>query len=214
MLLFYGLGNHDPKYFNTKHNAGRLVLENLANLREVNFNKETKNGQSYFLAKSGQDMLFYSAGYMNHSGDSLTSFLSFYKIDCASPNFKLVVLHDDSDQIEGAIKLVAGGGSAGHHGINSIYKHSLSLNLPTSNIWRLKIGIRPTQNKQKSQTFVLSGISATEKENYQLLAKKINDNWALWQAGDLGGLQNLFNYSQATPSPSLSNLSEKPLSPL
>lgn len=197
MLVFYGLGNHDPKYLGTKHNAGRLVLENLANIKEIGFNKESKNGQSYFVAKSGDGkqsaVFFYSAGYMNHSGDPLASFLKFYKIDCASPDFKLIVLHDDTDQLEGAIKLSVGGGSGGHHGINSIYKHTMSLNLPLTNIWRLKIGIRQAKNKLKSETFVLSGISGTEKENYQVLAKNIELNWPLWLAGGLDKLQTNLN---------------------
>jgi peptidyl-tRNA hydrolase len=30
MIVFYGLGNHEAQYLQTKHNVGRLVLEKLA----------------------------------------------------------------------------------------------------------------------------------------------------------------------------------------
>ena len=191
MTIFYGLGNHDSKYLETKHNAGRLVLENLAELFSLKF---AKTGD-FFLAKNNDIFLLYSAGFMNNSGEVLQSFFNYFKNLTFTVNDTLVFLQDDSDQIEGNQKLSLAGGSAGHHGINSLYKHLLNLKIPVEDVLRLKIGIRPPENKLKSETFVLSRISETEKKNYNLLAKNIFGNIELFRERDLGKLQTILNTS-------------------
>jgi peptidyl-tRNA hydrolase, PTH1 family len=189
MLLFYGLGNHSQKYFQTKHNSGRLVLENLLNLK--NLKLQDKNG--YLYTKQLQSYFLISKGFMNNSGLSLVSFMNYFKLDFEDSNFVLLILQDDSDQIVGSQKLVVGGGSGGHRGISDIYKQGLGLNLDLEKVWRLKIGIRPEENKQKSETFVLSGINNFEKQFYQTLAQKIEQNLTLFENKELAKLQTIFN---------------------
>jgi PTH1 family peptidyl-tRNA hydrolase len=132
---------------------------------------------------------------MNNSGLSLVSFMNYFKLDFEDSNFILLILQDDSDQIVGSQKLVVGGGSGGHRGISDIYKQGLGLNLDLEKVWRLKIGIRPEENKQKSETFVLSGINNFEKQFYQTLAQKIEQNLTLFENKELAKLQTIFNSS-------------------
>ncbi len=176
MILFFGLGNNEQKYLQTKHNAGRIVLETLASSE----NLEWKNGQKYHYTKSkwnGEDICFlYSSGYMNNSGDALQSFISYFKIDTADQNFRLFILQDDSDQISGSQKLVTAGGSGGHNGIIDIYQHLLSCKIDINSVWRLKIGIRQQNNTQKSMDFVLKSLSEEEFEYLPKLSKKLLDN--------------------------------------
>ncbi len=192
MLLFYGLGNNADKYFQTKHNCGRLLLESLVKSLSINFQKQ----ESCYLAKkslfSSEIWFIYSAGFMNESGLPLVNLVKYYKLN-ENNNLQLILLQDDSDQFEGLQKLSLGGSSAGHRGINSIYGHLEAINLKQTDIWRLKIGIRPPENKLRSETFVLKSISAMESQHYQKLAKLCYQNLNLFTEDNFSRLQNIFN---------------------
>jgi PTH1 family peptidyl-tRNA hydrolase len=193
MLIFYGLGNNDVKYFQTKHNVGRILLENLAGSLGIRFEKK----DNFYYAKSkieGDDVYFlYSAGYMNSSGEPLVKLCKYFKLSFNQSTDKLIVLQDDSDQIVGKQKLLPAGGSAGHHGINSIYKHMLGIELSLEKVWRLKIGIRPDGNKLRSETFVLSGMSQFEKERLEKLSQVLKENLNLFTQENLSKAQTIVN---------------------
>jgi peptidyl-tRNA hydrolase, PTH1 family len=191
MIVFYGLGNNDPKYLNTKHNAGRLVVEGLAKSWEISFSK----GTSYFYTKSKDNLeicLLYSAGYMNNSGLALGDFLRYFKLDF-KPTDSLLIIQDDSDQQNGKQKLLRGGGSAGHHGINDIYRHLPGLKISLEQVWRLKIGIRPDGNRERSETFVLTPASASELQHYQLISNLLAQNINKIESDGLIAVQEILN---------------------
>jgi peptidyl-tRNA hydrolase, PTH1 family len=189
MLIFYGLGNNEAKYLKTKHNIGRVVVEQLAAKLETNF---IDSGQGCMLAKAkiGQleIWLVYSKGYMNTSGEPISKLIKYFKLQ--SEDYQLTILQDDSDQIIGSNKITPGGGSAGHNGIISSYLHLASL-VDQKDIWRLKIGIRPEGNKLKSETFVLSPFNQIEFENTIKLSQIILDNFNYFETRNIGKLQNI-----------------------
>ncbi|MEI6728119.1 MAG: aminoacyl-tRNA hydrolase [bacterium] len=200
MIVFFAVANHDPKYFQTKHNIGRLVLEKISSSLNLSFSQ----GNGFFATKAKlQDetmFLVYSTGYMNNSGQALQSFLSFYKIDVKDAT--VLIFQDDSDQIEGRVKLVLGGGTAGHRGLDSIYQH-LQIPIiratrdqkdkPKIDLWRLKIGIRPVENKLKSETFVLKNISQIDEETVQNTASQLIEHLPLIAAKNMDRVQNYLN---------------------
>jgi len=192
-LVFFGLGNNAEKYLNTKHNVGRVLLENIVRHFKLNY----QSGQSYKVAKTitGNISLFfiYNLGFMNQSGSSLASGLDFFKLDVKKQDFKLIILQDDSDQIEGKYKFSQNGGSAGHRGIEDIYKMALSKGLDLQQIYRLKIGIRPLNNKQKSETFVLKSISNFQKQQLLEIQQRILEIWPSFLNFDLSLIQNKIN---------------------
>jgi peptidyl-tRNA hydrolase, PTH1 family len=160
MILFYGLSNNDIKYLNTKHNVGRILLEqifgtDLKKDREILLYNNTK----YQDIKSAV-----TAGYMNNCGEPLADWIRYKNI---KP--KIIILQDDSDQLIGNVKISIGGGTAGHKGIISIYNSLKSLDYKEIDYVRIKIGIRPEGNKHKSETFVLSSLTEEEK----LFSKKL-----------------------------------------
>jgi PTH1 family peptidyl-tRNA hydrolase len=151
--LIIGLGNPDPKYANTYHNVGHLFLDFLIENRE-NFQFPISN-----------DHLLKTDVYMNESGAFVKKALKKYN---AQPE-ELLIVHDDSDIAVGNYKLSFERGAAGHHGIESIQQH-----LNTNNFWRLRIGIRPQNEKirQKAEKFVLKKISATNKKILEKVFQK------------------------------------------
>lgn len=191
MLLFFGLGNNESKYLLTRHNVGRLVVEYLAEDLKLNLAKQFDFYFAKSLLEADSVGLLYSAGYMNLSGEPLSNFLKYYKIPVEE--LSLVIIQDDSDQTTGNIKLVQGGGSGGHHGIGSIYKHLSGLKLDQSNIWRLKIGIRPVNNQLRSEHFVLHNLTENEINLVKAISKQIVKLLPLWIKGDTSRIQNELN---------------------
>jgi PTH1 family peptidyl-tRNA hydrolase len=190
MIYLYGLGNNHPKYFDTKHNLGWMVAEELA--KETNSWKDIK---SMKVAKTAKFEAWLSLGYMNHSGQSFLEYISYKKIDFADEDL-LIIAHDDSDQLSGRLKLVQGGRSGGHKGITDIYKYLPNTNLKLDQIWRLKLGIRPEGNKLRSETFVLNRASQDELELVKTTAKTLLQNWHLVQNRELNKLQTILHSRQ------------------
>jgi peptidyl-tRNA hydrolase, PTH1 family len=190
MLILYGLGNDEPKYLRTKHNCGRIVLQKIASSQKIEFQDTSFGCKVAKGSLSGVEIwLVYSKGYMNLSGDPISSLIRYHKL--SKSKYKLIVLQDDSDQIELCSKLVAGGRSAGHKGIDSIYNHRSTID--AADLWKLKIGIRPEFNQSRSETFVLSGCNDSELDWYDSLAIKIVDNVKLFEFQEISKLQNIFN---------------------
>lgn len=189
MLIFYGLGNNEAKYLSTKHNIGRVVVEQLATKLQVNF---IDSGHGCMLAKAKVDQteiwLVYSKGYMNTSGELISKLIKYFKLK--PEDFQLTILQDDSDQMIGSNRLMPGGGSAGHNGIISSYLHLGNI-IEQKDIWRLKIGIRPEGNKLKSETFVLSPFNSIESINAVRLSQIILDNLDYFIDRNIGRLQNI-----------------------
>jgi len=188
VIIIFGLGNPGLEYKNTKHNLGWLILDKLAD----DLGAKWQNTQSGMMVKiNTQVMLFKSSGYMNNSGKDLQKLISYYKI--SSENLEILVIQDDSDQNIGQAKLVNNGGSAGHRGILDIHKFLISLKLELSQLWRLKIGIRPIGNKLKSETFVLTEINSAENIQIYDFTKLIKESLQKNNLSNLVELQQLIN---------------------
>ncbi len=185
MVLIFGLGNDENKYYNTKHNIGRLLLENIA----IKLNKGFIKNNNVSLIKLDEIILLYNHGYMNTCGNSFRQYLNYH--DFNNQNSTLLIIQDDSDQFVGKVKLVLNGGSGGHRGIDSIY-----VNLPDfKNLaWRLKIGVRPLENNKRSETFVLNKVSLIEKEKIQNLSDIILNYLEKIKQKDFAFLQNIINF--------------------
>ena len=94
---------------------------------------------------------------MNKSGLFVKEALKKYK---AKPE-QLLVIHDDSDIELGKYKLSFGRSSAGHKGVQNVINH-----LKTQKFWRLRIGIRPSQERKraKADALVLKKIAPANKQ--------------------------------------------------
>jgi PTH1 family peptidyl-tRNA hydrolase len=188
VIIIFGLGNPGLEYKNTKHNLGWLILDKLADELGLSW----QNSQSGMMIKyNAEVVLFKSSGYMNNSGKDLQKLISYYKIP--AENLELLVIQDDSDQNIGQAKLVNNGGSAGHRGILDIHKFLVSLNIELTQLWRLKIGIRPIGNKLKSETFVLTNIDSTENVQITEFTKLLKEGLQKNNLSNLVELQQIIN---------------------
>jgi len=152
--LIVGLGNPGPKYQRTRHNAGFLVLDRLAQRAAIPVTRKSFAGLAGEGEYRGQRLLLLKPQtFMNLSGRSVAEALRFHKL---SPD-DLIVIHDDLDIPFGRIKLKAGGGHGGHNGLRSLLQE-----LGGGAFTRVRLGIgRPLHGD--AADYVLTGFSAAEQ---------------------------------------------------
>src|SRR5438477_4606356 len=132
-LLVVGLGNPGREYARHRHNAGWMVVDELARRHGASW-KGKFNGQVAEVRIDGHRVaLLKPETYMNESGRSVSAAARFYKLE---PDAVLVV-HDEGDFDLGRLQARKGGGLAGHNGLRSIAQH-----LKTQDFLRLRIGVR------------------------------------------------------------------------
>ena len=191
MLLIYGLGNNHSRYLYTKHNVGRLLIETLVKKVNLTWEMQAKFAYAKTLIVNQAVYFLYSLGYMNESGQVISEFINYFKLK--PDDLKIFLLQDDSDQLETRLKLVNNGGSGGHKGVESVYKHLCFLGISKKSVWKLKIGIRPISNRLRSETFVLTKLSNLELDFVNLVADNLVQFLADLAQGNFTKAQNYFN---------------------
>jgi PTH1 family peptidyl-tRNA hydrolase len=155
--LLVGLGNPGPQYETTRHNAGFLMLDLLAEAEGINWEGGT-NRFGGEMAKGrvlGEEcILLKPMTFMNLSGRSVGEVMRFFKF---SPS-DVIVLHDELDVPAGKVKAREGGGAGGHNGIRSIIKET-----GVEDFHRVKLGIgKPVENEPAGTGWVLGQFTDDE----------------------------------------------------
>ncbi len=151
-----GLGNPGTRYERTRHNAGFLLVGELAAAHGIRISQErhgARVGDGGIGAR--RCLLALPQTYMNRSGESIHRLLSFTGLD---PE-ELVVVHDDMDLPLGRLRLRRGGGAGGHRGIASLIEH-----LGTPDFTRLKIGVGRPPEGVPAEGYVLQEFAAAERD--------------------------------------------------
>ncbi len=181
--LIVGLGNPGQQYERTRHNAGFLFVDRLAELNgarwahSAQFQGDVAEGS----IGAGKVLLLKPMTFMNRSGGSVGAVLRFYKIDCS----ELLVVHDELELAEGVARLKRDGGHAGHNGLRDIIS-----NIGTRDFFRLRIGIgRPA--KGGVADYVLSGFSSDARVRLTALCDLLLKDVEALVAGDLTRINSL-----------------------
>jgi len=133
LYLIAGLGNPGRKYMNTRHNAGFMVVDQLAGENAVSVNQKKFDCQWGRGTIAGVScILMKPMAYMNRSGPPVQQLSTYFKIKSE----KILVIHDDIDLALGRVKIKEKGGDGGHKGIKSIIQ-----SLGGGEFLRLRIGI-------------------------------------------------------------------------
>jgi PTH1 family peptidyl-tRNA hydrolase len=154
-LLVAGLGNPGREYERTRHNAGWLVLDELARRHSGSWRSKFSGSLAEIRLGDLRLALLKPETYMNDSGRSVGAAVRFFKVE---PE-QVLVVHDDVDLEAGRLQARAGGGLAGHNGLRSLAQH-----LGSQDFLRLRIGIgRPRRGDPRPVAdWVLSPFSPEE----------------------------------------------------
>lgn len=183
-----GLGNPGDRYASTRHNLGRMVVDELARREAERFRKARflpidvaeirVDGQRVLLAKSQR---FY-----NESGPV---YASLAKKQDVEPGH-LVAVHDDLDLPFGAIRVKTGGSTAGNHGLDSLVS-----GLRTPDFHRVRLGIGRPPGRQDPVDFVLEPFPKRAEAEVAILVDDAADAVLSLVREGLGPTQDRFNRS-------------------
>lgn len=151
------MGNPGTEYAQTRHNAGFMVIDTVAEhyavpfkirskFPEIRFGRGEIEGIAVILAKP--------LAYMNRSGPPVRALADYYGI----LSREMLVVHDDIDLALGRIKIKSKGGHGGHKGVRSIME-----TLGRDDFGRLRIGIGRPEDESVTD-HVLGRIRIAEKE--------------------------------------------------
>ena len=131
-FLIVGLGNPGLAYAHTRHNAGYMALDRLAERLGVTIDRKAHRGLCANATVAGHRcLLLKPTTYMNDSGLSVGEAARYYKL----PVDRVLVVFDDISLDVGRIRLRRKGSDGGHNGIKSIDAF-LGADFP-----RVKIGV-------------------------------------------------------------------------
>lgn len=184
-----GLGNPGTMYANNRHNFGFMVIDHIAEARQLRFRS---GGKSYLwcedsVSQNGDSIaicLSKPLTYMNKSGVAAGQLLR----NCNLPPEKMLVIYDDIDLPLGRIRLRKDGSAGGHNGIKSITDY-----LQTQNFPRLRLGIGPQDDGVPAEDFVLDDFTKSERN----IVDKVLDLGAKivmeYLSSDLDSMMNKYN---------------------
>jgi PTH1 family peptidyl-tRNA hydrolase len=186
MHLIVGLGNPGADYAKTRHNAGFLLVEKLAEQWQAGWTNERKFQARVARAEcaSKKVLLAEPQTFMNLSGEAVGALVKFYQL----PLEKILVVVDDADLPLGEIRLRPGGGTGGHHGLESVTQH-----LGSKDFARLRIGIGRKNEAREITGHVLGKFGADESALLEKVLERAANQMACWLDAGLQKAMNQFN---------------------
>ncbi|MEU7858839.1 aminoacyl-tRNA hydrolase [Nonomuraea sp. NPDC049141] len=161
--LIVGLGNPGSEYAGNRHNAGFMVLDELAARAGGRFKAHRSRSE---VLESSRAVLAKPLTYMNLSGGPVKALSDFYKL---APD-RLIVVHDELDVPYGALRAKLGGGDNGHNGLKSITKV-----LGTRDYLRVRFGIGRPPGRMDPAAYVLKDFATAERKDLAFLVDRAAD---------------------------------------
>ena len=164
MYLIAGLGNPGKQYENTRHNAGFMALDALAD--QLGTSIEEKKHKALCgkgLIGGEKVILLKPQTFMNLSGESIRAAADFYKVD---PDH-IIVIYDDISLEPGQLRIRKKGSAGGHNGIKSIIAH-----LGTQEFPRIKVGVGAKPDRMDLADYVLGHFPRLKAGSWMMPQKK------------------------------------------
>ena len=183
--LIVGLGNPGREYTQTRHNAGFLLVDRLAERLETRFRRLQFKALTTDARCCGHKIILAKPQtYMNLSGQAVGALVRFYKV----PPERLLVAYDDLDLPLGTVRLRPKGGHGGHKGMRSIIER-----LGTQEFPRLRLGIGRPPGRMDAAAYVLQPFTPAEMEIMALAFDRGVAGIIRWLEEDLDAAMNLVN---------------------
>lgn len=184
--IIVGLGNPGDEYENTRHNVGRMVVEEVSRMQGgSDWRDDKKLHAKVAQVTSGTHSvtLVLPDTYMNRSGGSVSPL-----VRSTSATEGLIVVHDDIDLPLGTLRIVFDRGAGGHNGVLSIER-----SLKTRAFVRVRVGVIPTTPLGKLKKpkgadavhdFILKQI--TKKDRERIMQVVVRAATAVWTVVEHG----------------------------
>lgn len=184
--IIVGLGNPGKKYSNTRHNTGFIVLDYIA--QRLNTKMATDKFSGLCSLASWNDkkvLLLKPQTYMNLSGRSVLSAMSFYKIN----SDKTILIFDDVSLPVGKIRIRTKGSHGGQNGVKNILELCGTDKFP-----RIKVGVgnKPNEGWDLAD-WVLSKFSKSEIHSIDEVSECAYKAVEMIISGKIESAMNKFN---------------------
>ena len=190
MFVIVGLGNPGKNYENTRHNAGFLAIDALANKYGISVTEKKHKalcGSGYM--EGVKVVLVKPQTYMNLSGRSVLQLSAYFNI----PPQRIIVLFDDISLEPGRLRIRGDGSAGGHNGIKSIISELCSQEFP-----RVKVGVGAKAHpEQDLADWVLSSFSASEEKALESALERAAEAALCIIDKGVGEAANRYNGSKA-----------------
>ncbi len=185
-FLAVGLGNPGREYENTRHNAGFMALDLLAEKYHSEIKRIKFKGTVGECTLGGRRALLLKPGtFMNLSGQAVQEAMAFYKL----PPERVLILFDDISLPPGRLRIRRKGSAGGHNGMKNIIYLSGSDQFP-----RIKIGVGQKPHPDYNLAdWVLSKFTDKEREALGTALENACAACELIAKGELDRAMNLYN---------------------
>lgn len=183
-FLIAGLGNPGDAYKNTRHNAGYLVVEELASRLGSPFAAERHAEVATCSYKGRSILLIKPTTFMNLSGKAVAYWLQQGKIKQTN----LLVVLDDLALPPGILRIRSKGSDGGHNGLKSI-----DASLGNNDYARLRFGIGNDFSKGQQSDYVLGPWSVSEMPLINMAVKAASEAVLEFCMAGLTAAMNKFN---------------------
>jgi peptidyl-tRNA hydrolase, PTH1 family len=180
-----GLGNPGPKYEQTRHNIGFLVIRELAT--RLGAGKARRRFDAQLAeGKLGDEKVLLAAPqtYMNESGRSVRQIVDFY----ALPLSDVLLVCDDFNLDLARLRMRSGGSAGGQKGLADTIRH-----LGTEEFPRLRIGIGRAPEQMDAADFVLSRFKKGEIKLIESAVVRAAEGVEIWIRSGLDRAMNQVN---------------------
>ena len=185
-FMIVGLGNPGKQYENTRHNAGFMALDTIAEKNHGEVKRIKYKGLIGECRIAGKRVLLLKPStFMNLSGQSVQEAMRFYKL----PPERVLILFDDINLEPGKLRVRRKGSDGGHNGMKNIIYLTGSDQFP-----RVKIGVgqKPYPDYNLAD-WVLSKFTAKELEALRPALENAAAAAELIVKGDVDRAMNLYN---------------------
>ncbi|MEG0615229.1 MAG: aminoacyl-tRNA hydrolase [Oscillospiraceae bacterium] len=185
-FIIIGLGNIGTKYEGTRHNAGFMAIDALAEKLKTDVKKvkyKSLCGDTVIAGK--RCLLMKPSTFMNNSGEALVEAMNFHKV----PIENVIVIYDDISLEPSFLRIRRKGSDGGHNGIKSIIYLTGKDTFP-----RIKIGVgkKPHPDYDLAD-WVLSTFKKDEYEQLQIALNNAVSSIELIVDGKISDAMNKFN---------------------
>jgi PTH1 family peptidyl-tRNA hydrolase len=188
LAMIVGLGNPGAKYARTRHNAGFIVVDALAERWGLH-EWQKKSDARTALDRGRRTLLAKPQSFMNLSGGPVLGLSTFYKI----PPARILVVVDDLDLPFGTLRMRAQGSSGGQNGLKSI------IEAIGPAFGRLRVGIGRGHDDDAIDR-VLSPFTAEEAAALPAILTRALEGMEVWRSDGIAAAMNRVN---ANPPPAV-----------
>lgn len=190
MKCIVGLGNPGEQYRKTRHNAGFLAVEFLAERLRARHLEGTDEYECFQAAVNGETLLLlFPQTYMNGSGAAVQMMMQKYDVTTD----ELMIIYDDFQIPFGTLRIRPHGSDGGHNGIASIIEHLGSGEIPRLRFGVGGVTIPASHTHDAMADYVLAPFTAEEEKLLALLFGHVSDACLLWMNSGIQRSMNRYN---------------------